>query len=88
VRSGCGGNATWLFLRWSGVDGMEGGAEEGASVGEAISEPSGSIEGSKSRSGMGGERSGRRVIRKSTSRRNVLRKRSFHNKRSQEIWRT
>ena len=59
---------------------MEGGSDEGASVGEDTSEPSGSIEGSKSRSGMGGERSGRRVIRRSTSRRNALDSRLFHSR--------
>ena len=72
TKSGCGGNATWLFRRCSGVDGIEGGGDEGAKVGEDVSESSGSIDGSKSRSGIGGDKSGRRVIRRSTRRKAAL----------------
>lgn len=53
---------------------MEGGGDEGASVGEAMSESSGNMDGSKSRSGIGGDKSGRRVIRMSTMRKAALRR--------------
>lgn len=72
TRSGCGGSATWLFLRCSGVDGIDGGGEEGTRVGEDVSEPSGIMVGSMSRSGIGGARRGRRVIRKSRKRKAAL----------------
>ena len=75
TRSGCGGKGTWLFRKCSGVDGSELGGEDGASVGEvATSELSdeGSWAGSKSRSGMGGESSGRRVMRRMSKRRVAL----------------
>ena len=73
VRRGWGGSATWLFLRWSGVDGRDDGGELAANVGDEVSEPAGMLSGSNSRSGMGGESNGRRVIRSKASRSNALR---------------
>jgi hypothetical protein len=65
----------WLFLRWSGVRGGEPGAEEGARVGELDTDDvSGNAEGSNSRSGMGGEASGRRVVRRISNRSIALHK--------------
>ena len=53
-----------MFFRCSGVDGIEEGGDEGAKVGEDVSDcdDGGNIDGSKSRSGIGGDRSGRLVI--------------------------
>ena len=62
----------WLFLRWSGVEGKEDGGDEGAKVGEEVSEPAGRFSGSNSRSGIGGDTNGRRVIRSRTIRRSAL----------------
>lgn len=72
VKRGWGGSATWLFLRCSGVDGIDEGGEDAARVGEDVSEPTGMFSGSNSRSGMGGEINGRRVIRNKTRRSNAL----------------
>ena len=74
VRRGCRGSATWLFLRCSGVDGIEGGGEDAARVGEDVSEPTGMFSGSNSRSGTIGEINGRRVIRSKRRRRRALAK--------------
>ena len=47
-------------------------ADEGASVGEEVTEEGGRAVGSISRSGIGGETNGLRVIRKSVKRRIAL----------------
>ena len=73
MRRGCGGSATWLFLRCSGVDGRDDGGEVAANVGEVdASESAGRFSGSNSRSGIGGESSGRRVMRSKARRSTVL----------------
>lgn len=61
-----------MFLRWSGVVGRETEGDDGAKVGELSMLEDGSIVGSKSRSGRGGERSGRRVILRSRRRKAAL----------------
>ena len=81
VRRGWGGRAMWLFLRWSGVDGTEEGGEDAARVGEDVSEPAGMFSGSNSRSGMGGEIRGRRVIRNKARRSNALNRKLEHGAR-------
>lgn len=53
-----------MFLRCSGVVGGEDAGEDGASVGDDALEGGGSAAGSKSRSGIGGDKRGLRVIRK------------------------
>lgn len=74
VRSGCRGRGTWLFLRWSGVAGGDEGGEEGASVGDddTDGDANGMEAGSNSRSGMGGDSNGRRVILSMNRRRTAL----------------
>lgn len=67
----CCGKGTRLFLRCSGVTGREDGREEGAIVGE-VSVEDGSVVGSMSRSGIGGEINGLRVILRSMKRRIAL----------------
>ncbi len=62
----------WLFFRCSGVGGTEVGGEVAASVGDEVSEPAGMFSGSNSRSGMGGDTKGRRVIRKRARRSSAL----------------
>ncbi len=62
----------WLFFRCSGVDGIDDGGEEAAKVGEDVTEPDGTFSGSNSRSGMGEETRGRRVIRNKARRRSAL----------------
>ena len=47
-----------------------------ASVGDDVSDPAGMLSGSNSRSGMGGESRGRRVMRSKASRRHALKRRS------------
>ncbi len=61
-----------MFFKCSGVDGIDEGGEEGARVGEELSEPGGKTAGSKSRSGTGVLRTGRRVIRRIKRRRMAL----------------
>lgn len=68
VRSGCGRRGTWLFRKWSGVLGEELEGDEGARVGEDVVDEGDRAVGSISRSGIGGETSGRRVMRRSTNR--------------------
>ena len=72
VSSGCGRSCMWLFLRWSGVLGGEFEADEGARVGEEVTDEGGRAVGSISRSGMGGETNGLRVMRRSTNRKIAL----------------
>lgn len=74
VSSGWMGRGIWLFLRCSGVDSTESGGEEGASVGEDVSDPPGIFSGSNSRSGIGDDSRGRRVIRSNKSRNSALEK--------------
>lgn len=57
----------------SGVRGGELVIDEGARVGDEVLDCKGMAAGSKSRSGMGGARIGRRVIFTSVSRRKALR---------------
>ena len=59
------------------MDGIELGREVGARVGEEVSdsEDGGNRDGSKSRSGIGGESSGRRVMRNNSRRSTALKKR-------------
>jgi hypothetical protein len=71
VSSGWGGSGTRLFRRCVGVAGGEE-SDEGAMVEEGVSGEVGRVAGSKSRSGMGGERKGRRVIRRRIMRRRAL----------------
>jgi hypothetical protein len=80
ARSGWGGRGMWLFLIWSGVAGGEEEGEDGARVGDDVLDEGGNETGSKSRSGIGGLRSGLRVIRSRTNRRKVLR--NCHDERS------
>jgi hypothetical protein len=63
----------WLFFKWSGVCGGESEGEEGAKVGEEALLGGGIEAGSRSLSGIGGDNSGRPVIRRSTRRRIALR---------------
>jgi hypothetical protein len=53
VMSGWIGSGMWLFLRCSGVEGIDEGREDGARVGDELSELGGRVAGSKSRSGTG-----------------------------------
>lgn len=63
----------WLFLRCSGVDNVDGGELDGTSVDDEVSESRGGrLEGSKSRSGIGGDTKGLRVILRSTMRKTAL----------------
>ena len=64
VRSGWGGNGSWLFSRCSGVPGGDEPNEDGTRVGDDWVEGGGKLSGSMSRSGIGGDINGRRVIRK------------------------
>lgn len=52
----------WLFLRCSGVAGGEEDGDDGASVGDDAFDEGGNEVGSKSRSGIGGDSKGLRVI--------------------------
>lgn len=67
----CCGKGMRLFLRCSGVSGKEDGSEEEASVGE-LSVEGGNVVGSISRSGIGGDIVGLRVMRRSMRRRIAL----------------
>lgn len=51
---------------------MDDGGEDGAKVGEEVSDAGGRSDGSKSRSGIGGESNGRRVIRNRSIRSSAL----------------
>ena len=61
-----------MLRRCSGVIGGEAGAEEGAKVGEVELLDGGRVVGSNSLSGIGGERSGLRVIFSNNKRRDAL----------------
>jgi len=73
VRIGLGASRLmWLFFKWSGVEIGDGESEE-TSVGDEVSESrDDKLEGSKSRSGIGGETSGLRVILRRIRRRTAL----------------
>lgn len=64
VRRGWGGNGSWLFRKCSGVPGGDEPNEDGTRVGDERVEGGGKLSGSMSRSGIGGDINGRRVIRK------------------------
>lgn len=73
VSNGCSGSGIRLFCKWSGVAGGDSEGDEGAIVGDEVTLEDGKADGSMSRSGTGGDRSGRRVMRRSSSRRIALR---------------
>lgn len=64
-RSGWGSSGSWLFRKCSGVPGGDEPKEDGARVGEEWVEGGGKLSGSMSRSGIGGDINGRRVMLKS-----------------------
>lgn len=57
-----------MFLRCSGVSGGDEGGDEGARVGEDVLDGGGKLAGSMSRSGIGGDKIGRRVMRRRAKR--------------------
>jgi hypothetical protein len=73
VRSGWGGNGSWLFRKCSGVAGGDEPKEDETRVGDEWVEDGGKFSGSMSRSGIGGDTNGRRVIFKSINLSTALR---------------
>lgn len=71
-RSGWGGKGSWLFRKCSGVPGGDDPSEDGTRVGDDPVEGGGKVSGSMSRSGIGGDINGRRVIRKRVNLRTTL----------------
>ena len=63
-RSGWGGNGSWLFRKCSGVPGGDEPKEDETRVGDEWVERGVRHSGSISRSGIGGDINGRRVMRK------------------------